>query len=565
MLVAVYPESNYIAMTFACVGGYTVDWGDGTAPVNVATNVAAQYLYDYNVPGLTGTDGAVTFTTGTNLVNRTAHGYTDGLKISFAEIVTTTGIIQLQTYYVVNATPNTFQLSLTLGGSILPLTTNGTGTILPYKQAMVKVTATNGTSPLTTINLNIKNTTANLQVYSQPILDVTISAGVTNLIIGSSSTTLPLCRLMEKCTILRHNDTSLNSLFQNCTSLQSVPLFDTSLVTNMQDMFTGCSSLQSVPLFDTQNVGAMTSMFTNCVNLKTVPLFDTRNVTSMNGLFTGCNSLTTVPFFNTIKVNNIGSMFSGCTKLKSVPLFNTSAVTNMSGMFTNCSSLETIPFFNTQNVTLMGGGSIGLGTFYGCNSIETIPLFNTTKVTNMNSLFQNCQSLQTVPLLDTQNVNSLSNMFASCTSLQTVPLFNTVKVTTFNGMFNACTNIGAIPAFDSSAANGTNGFNAMFANCTSLQQIPDINFNRAAITTNASYSATFTNCPSLSKINWSPGNGPKFTFSLVNCKLSAAALNQIYTSLPTVTGQTITVSGNVGIAGDDPSIATAKGWSVTGS
>jgi hypothetical protein len=75
----------------------------------------------------------------------------------------------------------------------------------------------------------------------------------------------------------------------------------------------------------------------------------------------------------------------------------------------------------------------------------------------------------------------------------------------------------------------------------------------------------FTGCISLSKINLSPGNGPKFTFSVTLCKLSAASLNQLYTSLPTVTAQSITVTGNVGVAGDDPTIATAKGWTVTGS
>jgi hypothetical protein len=72
----------------------------------------------------------------------------------------------------------------------------------------------------------------------------------------------------------------------------------------------------------------------------------------------------------------------------------------------------------------------------------------------------------------------------------------------------------------------------------------------------------FRNCNSLARIEASDF---RFTFTVANCKLSAAALDEIYTNLPTVTGQTITVSGNYGIAGDDPTIATAKGWTVTGS
>lgn len=56
----------------------------------------------------------------------------------------------------------------------------------------------------------------------------------------------------------------------------------------------------------------------------------------------------------------------------------------------------------------------------------------------------------------------------------------------------------------------------------------------------------------------------RFSFSVAFCKLSAAALNEIYTNLPTVVGQTITVSNNYGTTGDNPAIATAKGWTVTG-
>lgn len=58
--------------------------------------------------------------------------------------------------------------------------------------------------------------------------------------------------------------------------------------------------------------------------------------------------------------------------------------------------------------------------------------------------------------------------------------------------------------------------------------------------------------------------GCGYSISYAGCALSAAALNEIYTNLGTVTGQTITVTGNYGISGDDPTIATAKGWTVTG-
>jgi hypothetical protein len=71
----------------------------------------------------------------------------------------------------------------------------------------------------------------------------------------------------------------------------------------------------------------------------------------------------------------------------------------------------------------------------------------------------------------------------------------------------------------------------------------------------------FGNCNSLSRIQ---AANFRFTFSVASCKLSATALNEIYTNLPVVTGQSITVTGNWGTATDNPAIATAKGWAVTG-
>jgi hypothetical protein len=71
----------------------------------------------------------------------------------------------------------------------------------------------------------------------------------------------------------------------------------------------------------------------------------------------------------------------------------------------------------------------------------------------------------------------------------------------------------------------------------------------------------FNGCNSLARIQ---AEDFSFTFSVSNCKLSAAALDEIYTNLPVAVAQTITVSNNYGTVGDDPTIATLKGWTVTG-
>jgi len=80
----------------------------------------------------TGISDAVAVTTQDtgDTVTRNAHGIPDGTRISFATIVTTTGIVVNTPYYVVNGATNTFQVSDALGGSAKALTTDGSGTII---------------------------------------------------------------------------------------------------------------------------------------------------------------------------------------------------------------------------------------------------------------------------------------------------------------------------------------------------------------------------------------------------------------------------------------------------
>ena len=571
-LYAVWPSgANFIAMTVA--GAYTVDYGDGTT-TNYATSVQANYEYDYADADLVGTEAPVTFTDSTDTVNRTAHGYTDGMKVQFFNITTTTGIVNAQFYFVINATANTFQVAATAGGSALALTNNGTGQLLPYRVATVTITPQGGNN-LTSINLFVKHNQSGLvNGYSTGWLDLAFAAStITTLTIGSSATTIRQSYIER----VRLNQlgaiTSFISLFHGLRALQNVEIASTiTTVTNTTSMFTDCFSLQTAPLFNTAAVTNMTQMFQLCRNLQTVPLFNTALVTNMSGMFNACSSLQTVPLFNTVAVTNMNSMFGTCQSLQTVPLFNTAAVTNMGTMFNTCNSLTTVPLFNTAAVTDMSG------MFSTCTSLQTIPLFNTALVTNMSSMFNNCFSLQTVPLFNTVSVNNMSSMFNTCRSLKSVPLFNTVAVTNMQQTFSSCLNLQTVPLFNTAAVTN---MQQTFTGCIPLQTIPL--FNTAAVTNmagmftdcsglvaipalvvtavNDAFGQMFQTCNSLSRIE---AKNFRFTFSVASCKLSATALNEIYTNLPTVTAQTITVTGNYGTATDNPSIATAKGWTVTG-
>jgi len=570
-LYAVYPGGgNFIAMNIS--GNYTVNFGDGT--INNYTSGISNYEYNYNSALLVGTEAPVTFTDVSDSVNRAEHGYSNGMQVRFFNITTTTGIVNDQYYFVINATTNTFQVSATLNGPPIVLTNDGTGQLLPYRVATVTITPQAG-SNLTTINFQTKHNQAGLaNGYASGWLDLAIaSPTITGISIFSNSfvrnTNIESVQINQTGNILSFSSlfnglnslqnvvisptittvTNTNFMFSSCYSIQTVPLFNTAAVTSMQSMFSGCYSLKSVPPFNAPLVTNMSNMFNTCYSLESVPLFNTAAVGNTASMFSNCYALKSVPLFNTAAVTSMSSMFNACYSLKSVPLFNTASVTNMSQMFSNCYPLESVPLFNTAAVTNM------FGMFTSCASLRTVPLFNTANVTNMDSVFVGCTSLQTVPLFNTANVTNMAGMFSNCNALLSVPPFNTAAVTSMIAMFNNCFSLLSIPLFNTvSVTNMTQ----MFALCSSLGSIP-------ALVTTAVISGGFDNmflsCPSIARIE---AKNFRFSFSVSGCKLSATALNEIYTNLPTVTSQTITVTSNYGTATDNPAIATAKGWTVTG-
>ena len=120
---------------------------------------------------------SATLTDATDLVTTANnHGFSANNQIRFLTIVNTTGISTNTWYYVANnasLTANTFQLTASAGSAVLPLTTNGTGTIaIPI-------------SPIQTPKaITYKHTLTNLIKFS-PVFNVAASsakATLTNLI-----------------------------------------------------------------------------------------------------------------------------------------------------------------------------------------------------------------------------------------------------------------------------------------------------------------------------------------------------------------------------------------------
>jgi len=259
--------SNFVAFRFS--GAVTVDWGDGSAPENVASATTAEHNFSYADLGA-------------------------GTEFQLAETGET------------------------------------------YRQAIIRVTP-QAANQITSISLNFRHSQAGISAYATPWLDVAVCAG--NCTSLTLSGTTGLCRLMERANVIEVGTiTTGTNMFQNCTSLQSVPLFDFSSLTNGGGMFSGCRSLQSVPLFDLSSMTSGLNMFLSCTSLQSVPLFDLSAMTTGTSMFSGCASLQSVPLFDLSAMTSGANMFLNCTSLQSVPLFDFSSLTNGGGMFSGCTS-----------------------------------------------------------------------------------------------------------------------------------------------------------------------------------------------------------------------------------
>ena len=282
--------------------------------------------------------------------------------------------------------------------------------------------------------------------------------------------------------------------------------------------------------------------------IKKFNLHPSISATDCSNLFNGCVSLVEPPEINTVNSTNFSSMFYGCSALASVPQYNTANGTNFSSMFYGCPALASVPQYNTAN------GTNFTSMFYGCRSLKTVPLLDTSKGTVFSNMVMLCESLQEVPLFNTASATNLGGMFSGCTALKSVPFFNTSNVTSMGTIFQNCYSLRKVPVFNTSKVSS---FAYAFQNCQSLDEIPAITF---AADTSSALTSTFTGCRSLSSFKVT---GVALSFDVSGCNLSAAALNELYTNLPTVTGKTVNVTGNWGAAASDITIATAKGWTVT--
>lgn len=417
---------------------------------------------------------------------------------------------------------------------------NTSGTVIEgekYKQIIITITPQSG-SHLTSVNLNQTHTTLN-NTSSRPSLsgiqDIRINSSYLNsLCIGSSSnsqTTINyVMGLLEQCIIGEVGVSLVTAgyLFVNCYTLQNVVFnFNTKQITSWDNAFYKCYKLQKAPSiqFPATSVTA-TSMFNSCITLIEVPDI-TINSTNTPYMFNNCRLLHSVniTFTNTVNLSTT-YMFQNCFSLVDANLTftNTGVMQSCNYMFTGCSSLV-----NAPNIPYVIAASL-TNMYANCSALQNIPDIElSSSCLSITGMFINCSALQKAPNITgvTTGIKVLSSLFTNCVSLVYVPDYYFPNVTTMNSTFSGCSSLECIP-----------------------------NITTGTLTDNALIVDT---CYSLSKLTLPLTQ----TFSIINAKMSASALDAMYTALPTVTGKTVTVTGNYGTASDTPSIATAKGWTVT--
>lgn len=580
-------------------GDYQVDWGDGTT-TNYTSGTTAEHTIDYDAAGLANTDAPCTFTASTNTVNRTNHGYENGDPVRFFNIVSTTGLISGAAYRVINATANTFQVALKATGSAMSLTNDGSAKLLPYKVALVHVTPQSGSS-LTYIALQRKSselsTSGNLTHQAINIeLSMPNATTGNSIIIGGFS--ISMRHLLRVAIRNIGSCTSFSQLLAYCHQLREfVCTADTSGVTDFTQMALNCNSLQNFPDLDYSSATTLSSAFNQCAQLRTIEgVINSPNCTDFSQAFYATRALQAGLKVDTSGATTIYNMF-GQSWISEPPDLDLSSCTNASYAFYASLIKTGAKILNSSNVTDWGR------LYQSCTLLEFVPWFDTSGGTNFDYMFNSCYRLRELPLLDYSNATSMYQFAKNAYSLKTydpnfadisahssaditipfdsvshIPYIGNTGTSAFRAVFYGLNNFAPLtyphlesastdarqvfgnsyiaeifPSYDFSACTDTY---QTFIRCYGVVEIRDMDFSAS---TNASN--LFYQCYSLMRIT----NCilPSVSFSVAWTSLSAAALNEIYTALPTVTSATITVSNTPGTGSDDPSIATAKGWTVT--
>jgi hypothetical protein len=254
--------------------------------------------------------------------------------------------------------------------------------------------------------------------------------------------------------------------FWGCSNLEAVDAtVDATGGTSFNAAWQDCSSLTSFPLINTSAGTNFMAAWYNCSSLTSFPLINTAAGTNFQNAWKDCSSLTSFPLINTSAGTNFNTAWQDCSSLTSFPLIDTAAGTNFQNAWYNCSSLTSFPLINTA------AGTNFQQAWYNCSSLTNFPLINTSAGTNFQNAWKDCSSLTSFPLIDTAAGINFIFAWRSCSSLTSFPLIDTSSGTNFQSAWFLCTSLTDFPAsfFDSWTGTPVNScFNNAWNNCSAL-------------------------------------------------------------------------------------------------
>ena len=299
--------------------------------------------------------------------------------------------------------------------------------------------------------------------------------------------------------------------FQDCSSLESVVSWTTSLMSGSADsFFDGCSSLRSVPsgLFDFITSGTFVSTYRNsglsgsvnlssvlggnsisdysncfygCSNISSVSgqLRTSSNKTSLNYMFTGCTGMSSIS--NDIGATNINTciyMFSRCSNLQSpcrISFKYLSGETINAHGFCNASGVSSLP----SNLFSGTVGELSLAqAFYQCTNLTSISSgafnYSTNGGTRCDEMFYGCTSLLNVSGVTIPDIRSASGMFqnSDLTTITSSLFSDSPQCNTYAYCFAGCRNLRTAGSQSSPITppehSVTVNINSMFENCSNL-------------------------------------------------------------------------------------------------
>lgn len=400
----------------------------------------------------------------------------------------------------------------------------------------------------------------------------------------------------------------LDFMFSGCVSLVNAPVINAPLCQSFMSLFDGCLNLITVPDINFPSAERVTYLFRNCVRLRTAPAkMILPKVVYASYLFYGCSALKIAPHSSENDVLqfpmavNASNMFYNCESLETAPYkIKLDKCTNVSNMFYGCASLVTPPkelelpsvttlqnfFYNDKNLKYPPEKIIApvctnaAGIFQNCDSLLVCPELDFPLCTTMASAFQKCLSLTATIPYTFPKCSNLQNIYEGCNGLKFVDTITTSTTSVLvTGYVENCGNLDVL---NMPICQGNYTFRNPFIGLNQLairiinNEIECSNINGVARLwgsytiiegeiklKNLSSSLTI-NKSGITSIRLINPSTSMQNINITNCGLNADAINQLFTDLPRVsTTRNINVKGNVGASDCNPSIATAKNWTVT--